>query len=133
MLVSKITKADSLTALFLKCARLKASVQKARLAPQDALRAPVWVLSLSRLARVSILPEQPVLQVLQPLGVDCECLTLLGQRKQVHITHCLSIIIILFGGQDKQQGTQRQRSRWHRDDTLGSPPGGGRALVMLYD
>lgn len=83
---------------------------------------PVWVLSLACLAWVSVLPQQPVLQVLQPLGVDCEGLALLGQRKQVHITHCLSIIIILFGGQDKQQGTQRQHSRWHMDNRFGNPP-----------
>jgi hypothetical protein len=42
--------------------------------------------------------------VLQPLGVDCQRLTLLGQRKQVHVTHRLCIIVVLCVGGGGAEG-----------------------------
>jgi hypothetical protein len=38
--------------------------------------APVGVLAVARLAWVAVLPQQPLLQVLQPLGVDRQAVAL---------------------------------------------------------
>jgi hypothetical protein len=66
----------------------------------------VWILIPACFAWVAILPKQPLLQVLQPLGVDSQRTSIGRERKQVHITHGLTIIIILQQ-QQQQQPTKR--------------------------
>ena len=46
----------------------------------------------TRLAGVAVLTQQPLLQVLQPLGVDGQLRAVLGHREQVHVADGLFLL-----------------------------------------
>lgn len=72
------------------------------------------------LAGVTVIAQQPLLQVLQPLGVHAQGAALRGDGEEVHVTHALLILVLLCCGGGEGSGSGGE---WGKGEVRGDERG----------